>query len=180
MERPISHSERCDDACGGRGAGVQRGQRAAGRGRRDGRLHDVRAVQEEEDRAQREHLLAVVRPAAVHQREEGEAVRRLPDQRLQPRLDVPLALALQALVQAGAHVLQAEVLHRSVQLLERLLHRLLGVHRHHRAVQHCPHVILERLGQLRRHLQGLNRQFAHRCLRHGRAAGKRELGVLYL
>jgi len=81
------------------------------------RLHDVGAVEVEEDGAQRVHLLAVVVPRAVHQVEERQRVGRLPEQPVQPLLNVVLALRLQPVVNGARHAVEAHVLHGAIELL---------------------------------------------------------------
>ena len=70
-----------------------------------GGLHHVGAVEVQEDRAQRVHLVAVSRPAPTHQLEKREGVVRLVSERIERRVDVALALVLQAIVEAFSHVL---------------------------------------------------------------------------
>lgn len=61
-------------------------------------LHHIGPVEIEENRPKSQHLLAMVRPAGMDKRQEGERVGRLPEQLLEPRLDVQLALAAQPVV----------------------------------------------------------------------------------
>ena len=136
------------------------------------RLHHVRAVEVEEDGADRQHLLAVVAPAPVDEREERLRVGRLVlHQRGEPRVDVRLALALQPLVRARRHAVEAEVLHRAVQLLEAVPHRLLRVHRAHRRLQLRPRVVLKVLRQLRLRLERLDDELARRRRARGGGGG---------
>ena len=81
------------------------------------------------------HLLAVVRPARLHQREKRLDIRCLTKQDLEPALDVPLALASQPVVYRCCQILQTHVLDSTVQLLEAVPHGLLCMHSVHCSTQ---------------------------------------------
>ena len=72
----------------GRGGLAGGHMKGSGEGERCAHLHGIRAIEVEEDGAQREHLLAVVCPARLYHREEGARVRRLAEQPLEASLDV--------------------------------------------------------------------------------------------
>ena len=61
-------------------------------------LHHERAIEVQKDRAQGQHLLAVVSPARLHQREECQHIRRLAEQRFQLGLYVFLTLRAQTVI----------------------------------------------------------------------------------
>eukprot|EP00962_Isochrysis_galbana_P047688 scaffold19615_cov101-Isochrysis_galbana.AAC.1 len=120
------------------------------------RLHHVGPVQVQKDGAERQHLLAVGRPAAVHEREEGTGVGGLAAQRLDRGLNVRLALRLQPLVRPRRHALQTHVLDAAVQLLEAVRYGPLGVHGPHGGEQLGPRGQLEVVWQPRRRLERLD------------------------
>ena len=91
----------------------------------------------------------MVGPARLDEGEEGEHVGRLPEQQLEPRLDVLLALGAQPVVDGAGEVLEAHVLDGAVELLEGVADRLLRVHRPHRRAQLRPRLRLEILRDFR-------------------------------
>lgn len=87
----------------------------------DGRiLQHVRAVQVEEDAADHDHLLAVRQPAVVHALQIDQLVHDLAEEQLDVLLDVLLGERGQFRVQLRVHLVAAHVLHRLVQLLQRV------------------------------------------------------------
>lgn len=104
----------------------------------DADLHHVGAIEVEEDGAQRQHLVAVIGPARVHERQEGLGVRGLPEQRVQTALNVPFAFTPQSIVDRRRKVLHAHILDGAVQLLQAGGDGLLRVDRAHRCLQPLP------------------------------------------
>lgn len=114
------------------------------------RLQRVGAVEHEEDGAQRQPLLAVVAPRAVHRAEEGGWVGGGGGECAQRGIRVPLALLLQPRVRRRGQLVRAEVLDRAVELLERALHRTLLVHGADGGLELAPRGELKVGGQRRR------------------------------
>jgi len=73
---------------------------------------------------------------------------------------VSLALGLQSVVHVARHAVIAHILHRAVELLQAVRHRLLAVHRVHRREQLAPGALLKVVGQLGRLLQRLDHELA--------------------
>jgi hypothetical protein len=132
------------------------------------RLQRVGPVEEEEDGADHQRLLAVLRPHAVHRGEEGGGLGGRADECSKGGLGVPLALLLQPRVCARRHLVRAQVLDRTVELLERRLDRLLRVDRADGGLELAPGGELKVGGQ-RRRAERLDHQLLRRGVRLPRA-----------
>mmetsp|Transcript_16384 Transcript_16384/g.52094 ORF Transcript_16384/g.52094 Transcript_16384/m.52094 type:complete len:500 (+) Transcript_16384:734-2233(+) len=136
-------------------------------------LNHVGAVQVEEDGAQGGHLGAEAIPHVLDHPQEGRVLRGLALQSREHSAHMRCALGLQPREQTGRHLVDAEVLHRAVQLLPAHRHCLILLHRAHRKPELFPTPLFKILGQLGLHHECLDDELLLR--RSGRGALPRRL-----